>query len=138
MESVRIIVDNRERNTDILKGLSGLGACLDFEQLPVGDYIISKRMCIERKTVNDFESSIMDNRLFDQADRLKKSFEKPIIIIEGDRSQHRLGSNVITGAVLKLYADHGVQILNSDSPKNTAFMLYNFAEREQLKEGGGT
>ena len=60
-QPLRIIVDNRERNIGIIESLEEQGIDLNFAQLPVGDYIISDRICIERKTASDFESSIMNN-----------------------------------------------------------------------------
>ena len=63
MKETKIIIDNRERNLDLLDTLEQHGMTITFAQLPVGDYIISNRMCVERKTTNDFESSIMNSRL---------------------------------------------------------------------------
>ncbi|MHB1830672.1 MAG: ERCC4 domain-containing protein [Candidatus Micrarchaeaceae archaeon] len=131
MQAFKIIVDNRERNLDILQSLSDFGIDLSFAQLPVGDYIVSDRICVERKTVADFENSIIDNRLFEQLGRLKESFEKPILIIEGYDGDYRLNSNVIMGTVLKLYLDYNVQVINSISAEETAVILSKFAEREQ-------
>ena len=131
MQSLKIIVDNRERNLDIIDVLSDSGIDLNFAQLPVGDYIVSERICVERKTISDFESSIMDNRLFEQLDRLHSSFEKPILIIEGNEADHRLGKNVIMGTILKLYTDYNVQVIRSSDSCETAAILSKFAEREQ-------
>ena len=131
MQCFKIIVDNRERNLDILQTLSDSGMDLSFAQLPVGDYIVSDRICVERKTVSDFESSIIDNRLFEQLGRLNESFDKPILIIEGSESDHRLGTNVIIGTILKLYLDYNVQVIKSGSAEETAVILSKFAEREQ-------
>ncbi|MCL5428113.1 MAG: helix-hairpin-helix domain-containing protein [Candidatus Marsarchaeota archaeon] len=132
MPELRLIVDNRERNLEIIDSLAQENVKLSFAQLPVGDYIVSDRMCIERKTVHDFESSIMDSRIFDQATRLREAFKNPIILIEGDLGECTLGRNAILGAVLSLYTDYGVLVLNSESPSDTSYMLAKFAEREQL------
>ena len=113
MQSLKIIVDNRERNLIMHEELSNLGVLIDFAQLPVGDYIISDRTCIERKTVPDFEKSIMDSRLFDQVKRLAASFGKPILLIEGDDADFRLSDNVILGTILKLYYDFNIQVIRS-------------------------
>ena len=134
MEQVKIIIDNRERNGDLIDALQGSGASLDFTQLPVGDYIVSDRMCIERKTVQDFENSIMDNRLFDQLERLSSGFEKPVVILEGTESEHRLSKNVITGTMIKLCTDYTVQVLRSTCPSDTAAILLKLAEREQIED----
>ncbi len=134
MQALKIIIDNRERNLEIIEGLSGFGVDLSFAQLPVGDYIVSERMCIERKTVGDFESSIIDNRLFEQLGRLKSSFEKPILILEGNISDHRLANNVIVGTMIKLYTDYNVQVIRSKDAQETAAILSKFADREQSGE----
>ncbi len=134
MPELRLIVDNRERNLEIIDSLAQENVKLSFAQLPVGDYIVSDRMCVERKTVRDFESSIIDSRIFDQASRLKDAFKNPIILIEGDLGECTLGRNAVLGAILSLYTDYGVLVAYSGSPSDTSYMLSKFAEREQLQK----
>jgi Fanconi anemia group M protein len=134
MDNLSIIVDNRERNHELLDQLSQYNIKLSFKQLPVGDYIISDRMCVERKTITDFESSIIDSRIFDQAERLSKSFTKPILILEGDMNETNLGRNVILGTILSLYREYNLLVINSISPEETSYLLSRFAEKEQIYE----
>jgi Fanconi anemia group M protein len=131
---VKILVDNRERNFDLIDKLGEIGADLEFSSLPVGDYILSDRVGVERKGIADFENSIMNNRLFDQIERLSSSFEKPILIIEGDGSEYRLSSRVIIGTIISLYIDYGIQVLLSANEEETAEILYMLAKREQDKK----
>jgi Fanconi anemia group M protein len=104
---------------------------LEFAQLPVGDYIISKRMCVERKTVQDFESSIMNSRVFDQLDRLSHEFGKPILILEGDEADFTMQRNAILGAIISIYRDYNVQVMRSEGTWDTVTMLARLAEKEQ-------
>jgi ERCC4-type nuclease len=127
----KIIVDNRERNMEILEGLSGSGLQLEFAQLPVGDYIISERMCVERKTVHDFESSIINARIFDQLDRLSRDFRKPMLLLEGDDAEFTMHKNVVLGAILSIYGDFNVQVIRSNDVFDTVSILARLAEREQ-------
>ncbi|VVB77319.1 3'-flap repair endonuclease Xpf [uncultured archaeon] len=129
-----MIIDNRERNAELLDRLTGLRVEMTFAQLPVGDYVISDRMCVERKTVKDFEGSIMNARLFDQADRLSRGFGKPILLIEGAEADFTLAPNVILGTVVSLFADHNVQVIRSACADETAAVLAKLAEREQNAE----
>jgi ERCC4-type nuclease len=46
--------------------------------------VISDRCAVERKSVNDFISSLFDGRLIDQLNRLSEAYEKPVLILEGD------------------------------------------------------
>ncbi len=134
MQELSLIVDNRERNLEVLDGLMQNKVKLSFMQLPVGDYIVSDRMCIERKTVRDFESSIMDSRLFDQASRMCAAFPKPILLIEGNLDECTLGRNVIIGATMALFVDHNIQVINSANPADTSYLLAKLAEKEQFQE----
>ncbi len=134
MQELKIIVDNRERNVRIIENLEKNNIVLSFEQLPVGDYILSDRLCVERKTVSDFENSIINNRLFDQALRLSEGFKKPLILIEGRQSEFRLSKNVISGTILSLYAEYGIPVVFSEDASDTSYMLSRLAEKEQVKE----
>ncbi len=131
MQGAKVIIDNRERNLDIIDGLQNSGIELVFAQNPVGDYILSDRVCVERKTTSDLEGSIINSRLFDQLDRLKNSFEKPMVIIENNGEGYRLTGNVILGAILAVYLDYGIQVIWSSDALETADILATIAKREQ-------
>lgn len=133
LEGIKIIVDNRERNVELLEGLSQSGVELSFAQLPVGDYVLSDRMCVERKTVRDFEGSVMNSRLFDQMDRLSAGFQKPLLILEGDEAEFVLQPNVVLGTIVSIYSDYSVQVIRSSCVSETSLILAKLAEREQKK-----
>ncbi len=126
-----VIMDNRERNTKLIGALEGAGMEVRIAPVPVGDYVISDRVCIERKTVRDFESSLMSGRLFDQVGRLKEHYPSPIILLEGSREEFRLSGNVIAGALAYLYIDSSVQVLMSESPEESAKLIELMARHEQ-------
>lgn len=128
---MRIIVDSRERNTELLSKLEQLGVEISVDTLPVGDYVISDRVCIERKTVSDFESSIISGRLFEQATRLTEAYERPILIIEGDREELRMKGSVIRGATASLYIDYDIHVIETSGPSETAEILKYIAKHEQ-------
>lgn len=64
---IKIIVDVREKN---MAKLLHNYANIELKTLEVGDYVLSDRVVVERKTAEDFVNSIIDKRLFSQ---LKKS-----------------------------------------------------------------
>ncbi len=128
-----VIVDSRERNSELIESLIESGASVEVRTLPVGDYLISDRVCIERKTVSDFESSLVSTRLFDQAERLKEHYSAPIVVIEGPRD-FMLSANVITGAIAHLYIDVGVQVIMSEGVRDTARIITALARHEQRGE----
>jgi ERCC4-type nuclease len=131
MQELKIIVDQRERNVELIGALEGLGFEVAMETMPVGDYVISDRICVERKTVSDFESSIINGRLFEQLEMLKLTYKFPILMLEGDRETFRLKRNVITGTIVSVYVDYGIPVIFSDSPQNSAEIMAVMAKREQ-------
>lgn len=135
MQQVKIIMDNRERNEGILLCLKSKDVIIEHRQMPVGDYVLSERVCIERKTESDLQNSVINSRLFDQLDRLKHSFEKPILLIERDEIGFSLGENVMLGLIASLYIDYGVQVIYSKGPADTVDIICAIASREQHAKG---
>jgi len=82
--SIRIVVDEREKNSGIPDLLRKAGASIDFAQLHVGDYVVSPEIAVERKTVRDLISSIYDGRLFVQCSELVKHYQKPLLVVQGN------------------------------------------------------
>ncbi len=127
---VHILIDERERNVRLVELLSSYNITIDFASLPVGDYIVSKRVAIERKTISDFVHSIENNRLFDQLERLSNTFLKPILIIEGE-DEPMLSNHIINGILAKIYLEYNTQVIRSYSEDDTADIIYRLAKREQ-------
>lgn len=137
MKEVKVIVDQRERGSGLMDNLKEKGIAVYMKTIPVGDYIISDRVGIERKTVSDFESSLISGRLFDQATRLRENYKLPIIIIEGDRSEFHLGKSIITGAIVALYIDYNTEVILSDDKTDTSNIIASIAKHEQAQNDIG-
>ncbi len=76
-------MDTREGPSGVPGILRDLGARVELRLLDVADYVIGDR-AIERKTIDDFASSLFSGRLFEQAKRLVESYVSPVMVIEGD------------------------------------------------------
>ncbi len=125
---VVIVSDFREK--EIINHLKTLGAIVNELSLEVADYICSDKICIERKTHDDFITSIIDGRLFEQAKNLAENFEKPILVIEG-YSNRSINENALKGAVASLISDFNMTLLNTRNQYDTAKTIYWIAKREQ-------
>lgn len=135
MEKVLIFIDSREIANGILDFFEQYDCEIQSKNLLCGDFIISDRVCIERKTVNDFISSITDKRLFQQLALMKENFEKPILLIEGEDSLYgTLQPNIIRGVVSSISIDYGIPIIWTRSFADTAGLIYWMAKREQILE----
>ncbi len=135
-KSILIYVDNRESRSRVVAALAVYECMIQPKMLMVGDYVVSDRVCIERKTSDDFLSSLVDKRLFEQMRGMKENFEKPILIIEGPSLYGRTGitPNAIRGALATIAVDWGIPILWTADAEETAGMIYWLAKREQVDQ----
>ena len=83
-KKIRIIVDYREKNSLVISDLVNLKIEVEFKNLPIADYLIND-IAIERKTISDFKSSIIDKRIFSQLKELRQYPKHLLILI---RLQH--------------------------------------------------
>jgi len=128
-----IAVDNREDSL-FKELLESHGAEVQFSQLPVGDFICSDRTVIERKSRSDFETSVIDGRLFDQLARLSSSYSRVILVVEGTEGTGSLQKHSLLGAYSSVLTDYGAGIFFTRNAKATAELIYAIAKHEQLME----
>ena len=137
-EGVVIVADHREAASGVVRHFSSLNALVRAEQLDVADYVLSDRVAVERKTAADFAASVMDQRMFEQLERLAKSYESPLLLLEGSPEMlfgNGLHPNSVRGALSSVAVDLGVPMIWSRNPKESAAQLYWIARREQLESG---
>jgi len=138
-EKKKIIVDYREKNCLIPYELIDLGVDVEFKELKIGDYIAGD-VIIERKTISDFISSMLNKRIFTQIEDLKQ-FESKLLIIEGieerelynDNSEGGVNANAIRGFLLSITLKHKIPIIFTKNSEDTAkylFILLNKKENE--------
>lgn len=125
-----ITVDIHEKNSLVLAELIALGAKLDIQKLEVGDYIIND-IIIERKTMNDFISSMLNKRLRVQLDNLKRN-EKPLLIIENFDIEHsKVNPNCVRGFIMSILFNYNIPIIFTQDAKDTADYLYLLAKKQE-------
>ncbi len=131
-ERGRIYVDPRERGMARLLESRGLEVTL--RNLEVGDYVVSDRVAIERKTAQDFVASIIDpeRNLFRQISDLARSYERPVLILEGkDLYSRQVSPSSIQGAMASVAVDYGVPIIPTEDQEDTASVISLLAAREE-------
>ena len=104
--------------------------------MDVGDFILSERVGVERKTVNDFLQSIIDGRLLEQIKNLSETFERPLLILEGDGlyTERGIHPNAIRGALACITVDYQVPIISTEDEKETAQVINSVVKREQKEK----
>ena len=135
MSKVLIFIDAREATSGIIEYFKQYDCDVQEKMLLYGDFVVSDRVSIEKKLVNDFIQSITDKRLFKQLKAMKDNFEKPVLIIEGEESLYGvLQPNIIRGALAAISVDMSIPIIWTRDIADTAGIVYWIARREQLLE----
>ena len=138
-EKRKIIVDYREKNSLVISDLISLGIEVKFQNLKIGDYIAGN-VVIERKTVSDFISSMINKRLLNQIEELKQ-YENKLLIIEGidkrelynDENGTGVNANAIRGFLLSITLRHKIPVIFTKNSEDTAkyiSILLNKKEKE--------
>jgi len=135
-ETVEIVVDQRELDSNIARDLSTReGITTRLETLAVGDYVLSDRVAVERKSVADFLDTLTggDRSMFEQLGDLTRNYSRPIVIIEGENlyGERNVHPNAIRGAIASLAVDFGASVLRTEGEDETADLLETIARREQ-------
>ncbi|MFC5971368.1 DEAD/DEAH box helicase [Halomarina salina] len=135
-ETVEIVVDQRELDANIARDLSTRdGITTRLETLAVGDYVLSDRVVVERKSVEDFLDTLVggDRSMFEQVKDAARHYSRPVVIVEGEDlyGARNVHPNAIRGALASLAVDFGASILRTTDEADTADLVEVIARREQ-------
>ena len=133
----KIFADQRESRCSVVKFLEKSGVNVVLKTLEIGDYVLSKNVCVERKRVDDLLSSLVNKKnLFDQISNIKNEYEKPLLIVEGNGlySNRDIHPNAIRGLLCSVSLDYGVPVLFSRDEEDTAALINVIAKREQERK----
>jgi len=134
---VEVVVDQRELDSNIARELSKRdGVETRLETLSVGDYVLSDRVAVERKSHGDFMDTLLggDRSLFEQAKDLTRHYTRPVLLLEGDGdlyAERNVHPNAVRAALASLAVDWGVSVVHTRGEDDTAEMVETIAEREQ-------
>ncbi|MBI2043491.1 hypothetical protein HYT25_03830 [Candidatus Pacearchaeota archaeon] len=135
----KIIIDIREKNSLVVSVLINLGIETEFKMLKVGDYLVND-VAVERKTVSDFISSMINKRLSHQLEELQQ-YKKRLLMIEGIDEQELYNSefdekagihpNAIRGFLLSILLKYDVPIIYTKNHEDTAKFLSVLAKKTE-------
>ena len=134
----KIFIDYREKNSMVASELMHLGLEVEFLELKVGDYLVNN-IAIERKTVSDFISSMINRRLHSQIESLQQ-YENKLLLIEGIE-EHELYSddsegmsaNAVRGFLPSILLKHKIPIIFTKDSEDTAKFIDVLARKKETE-----
>lgn len=134
-----ILVDYREKNSDVFKSLTCTeGVSVPVRNLYAGDYVVNG-IGIERKTTADFRASLIDGRLFSQLEKLKNTYNRALLIIEGKDfycANNHIRGEALKGALMSILLRWQVPVIFSEDSGETAQILLLAASMEEREKMG--
>ncbi|MEM4467442.1 MAG: ERCC4 domain-containing protein [Nitrososphaerota archaeon] len=129
-----VIVDKREARSQVPSLLAKYNVSVRYDLLEVGDYALAGDILIERKSINDFISSLLDGRLFEQASALVAASSNPTMLVEGDLHKalsYFKNVNAFWGAYASLIYDFKLITVYTSSPEETARFISVISKRKK-------
>jgi len=135
-KTFKITVDNREKNSLVVSELYALGFDIEFKQLPVADYIINN-IAIERKTILDLQTSIINKRIIRQLKELQQ-YPAYALLIEGldyhDPYNGIIHANAYRGFLLSTAIEYNIPLIFTYNEEDTAQYLQVLAKKKKSPE----
>lgn len=136
-ENVFIFADAREQASQVLRELSFFpDVRVHMKTLEVGDFVIGPDVVIERKTTEDFLSSVIDGRLLGQLLNMSQAYARPLLILEGKPEDlftlRNMHENAIIGMLSTIALTYRIPIFFTKNAQETAKYIHLMAKREQL------
>ena len=129
-----IIADTRERH------IINILPSAEVQCLSVADFLLTDsdgnvQLAIERKTISDLESSLIDGRFFEQRGRIIEAYgDRVAYLIEGDYDH---SDTKLSGSITGLAFRHKIPVIRTKNVHDTVHFLMNAsvaAEKGRLSE----
>lgn len=139
----KILVDTRELRSALPMLLYQSSMKIVPLTLEVGDFILSKNIGIERKSVPDLYGSFGSGRLFNQAEALCRHYKYPCLLIELDKSKslsltatsggvpaNISATSIVSKMVLLIQQFPSLRLLWAKGPHDAAEMFASLKDNE--------
>ncbi len=113
MKNLTIIVDNKERDSRVLKHLEKKTVNLEYANLRSGSFLISDAVAVERMSSDEFAKLTAEKALFRQLLEFKKTYAEPLLLIEGKglKGNKHASGGAIRGAISYIACLNRIPIL---------------------------
>ncbi len=138
-EEGALAVSSRIGQAGLAEPLQELGFDLTEHDLENADVVISNRVAVTVRSVEDFIRGISDGSVFSTLAKLKHEYLHPVLIVqgapEGDGSQ--AGNAAVYDALSSVLAEYHIPTLSTMTPSDTAAAIRSLFKQEEAKGSGG-
>jgi len=121
------------------EALKEIGFSTVKEDLESADVVISNRVAVAVRTVDEFIRGISDGSVLTTLAKLKHEYLHPILIVQGTPEGEgvQAGNAAVYDALSSVLAEYHMPILSTDGPAETASAIRSLFRQEEAKQQSG-
>jgi len=130
-----VVVSQRIDSSGLRESLSELGFKTDVHELEDADVVVSKRVAVAVRTVNQFIDGISDGSMLASLARLKHEYLHPILMVQGapEGEGVQAGNAAVYDALSSLLSEFHMPILSTASASETASAIRSLYRQEEAR-----
>lgn len=134
-----LVASIRVERIGLAKPLEDLGFSATERDLESADVVVSNRVAIAIRSVDEFIKGISDGSIFSTLAKLKHEYLHPILIVQGapEGDGNQAGNAAVYDALSSVLAEYHMPILSTNSPGETASAIRALHRQEEARESRG-
>ena len=130
-----LIINARDRDSELIPLLEKEEVLFAFSQLKYADFLIAGRMAIIKRTTEDFAVDLKNKMVYRTLPAFKREYAEPLYIIEGrDLAVNGTPLPTIRSAITHISSVSRVPIIRTEDAKETARYLALLVKQARLSE----
>ncbi len=120
--------------------LERLGFGLETKDLENADVVVSPRVAVSVRTVDQFIEGISDGSVLTMLAKMKHEFLHPILIVQGEPEGEgvQAGNAAVYDALSSVLAEYHMPVLSTRDPAETAAQIASLYKQELAKKDSGS
>jgi len=135
-----LVVSARVTEEGLAEPLRELGFALTEQDLENADVVVSSRVAVAVRSVDDFIKGISDGSVFSTLAKLKHEYLHPILIVQGAPPEidgAQAGNAAVYDALSSVLAEYHIPTLSTTTPSDTAAAIRSLFKQEGARGGSG-
>ena len=133
-----LAISARVEMAGLKDALAELGFAAEVKDLENADIVISKRVAIAFRSVDEFIEGISDGSMFSYLAKMKHGYLHPILIVQGKAEGEgvQAGNAAVYDALSALLSEYHMPVLSTSEPRETAAAVRSLFRQEEAKQSG--
>ena len=135
-----VVITARVEAAGVREALAATGIGTEIKEVESADILVSTRVAIAFRTVEEFINDISDGSILSQLAKMKHAYLHPILIVQGKAEGEgvQAGNAAVYDALSSLLAEFHMPILSTSDAAETASAVRSlFRQEESKRQGAG-